>query len=312
MRSYAQIVPTFWTRGSGKALRGKPHAQVLALYLMTCPSGSMCGLFYLPKIMACHETGLTEKQFDSALADLAGIAKYDPDAELVWLPGGARYQLGETLSAGDKRRRSLEKAASQFGPHPFAVDFFRMYSEPFHLTAPWPLPAPSPNSNSNSNRGAPSTAGCPIDAPSKGLPTKPDGASEIRLAAYRIYEYWIKARGKSRRNLFTDERKRKVEARLRGGYTEDDLRRAIDGVARSPHHRGENDTGQVWDDLELICRDGKHVEMLRDMPDGGRNQLQQEKLPSAVTQESLLLPDDVTDEELADGSWRKRVREAKR
>ena len=35
MRSIAYITPTFWTRGSGKKLRGNSDAIALAFYLMT-------------------------------------------------------------------------------------------------------------------------------------------------------------------------------------------------------------------------------------------------------------------------------------
>jgi len=81
----------------------------------------------------------------------------------------------------------------------------------------------------------------------------------------QVFGYWVSKREKSKAKL-TAQRKRKIEGRLREGYTVEDLCKAIDGVAYSKHHRGENDEGRVWDDLELICRDGSHVEMFRDMP----------------------------------------------
>jgi len=38
------------------------------------------------------------------------------------------------------------------------------------------------------------------------------------------------------------------------------LKAAVEGCSKTPHNMGRNDTGQRWDDLELICRDGAHVE----------------------------------------------------
>lgn len=77
-----------------------------------------------------------------------------------------------------------------------------------------------------------------------------------------VFDHWIAVMNKPRARL-TKERKAKVIARLKD-YSIDDLKQAIDGCARSPHHMGQNDTGTIYDDLELICRDGKHVEQFRD------------------------------------------------
>ena len=35
--------------------------------------------------------------------------------------------------------------------------------------------------------------------------------------------------------------------------------------SHSPHHRGENNTGQVWNDLELLLRDNSKIERFRDL-----------------------------------------------
>lgn len=135
MRAYAQIVPTFWTRGSGKRLRGKPDAQVLALYLMTAPASNLIGLFYLPLTTLCHETGLTPEQVRIALAlpELTEIVRYDAEAELVWVPEAARYQIGETMGARDKRRPAVLRELAMAGSHAFVRAFCERYSVPFGL-----------------------------------------------------------------------------------------------------------------------------------------------------------------------------------
>jgi hypothetical protein len=58
----------------------------------------------------------------------------------------------------------------------------------------------------------------------------------------------------------TAKRKTKVSARLDDGYDVETILLAIDGCARSPYHMGKNDTGTVYDDLELICREGDKLE----------------------------------------------------
>lgn len=75
-----------------------------------------------------------------------------------------------------------------------------------------------------------------------------------REAWGRIWAYWVRATGKVRAKE-TPERKRAVLARLRDGYAEADIMRAIDGCLASEHHV-EGD----YTDLTLICRNGAKLE----------------------------------------------------
>lgn len=75
-----------------------------------------------------------------------------------------------------------------------------------------------------------------------------------------VFEYWKVRLGHPRARL-DDKRRRKIRQRLLDGYEEQDLIDAIDGCALSRFHMGENDRSTVYDDIELICRDAKHVDM---------------------------------------------------
>lgn len=140
MRNYGKIAPAFWKRGSGKRLRGKPGAQVLALYLMTCEQGTACGLFNMSVTIMSHETGLTPKQTEDALAVLAAedLAHLDEDAELVWVPGTALHQVGAELKPGDKRRIGILEELRRCGSHRFVADFYARYGTAFSLPPPPP------------------------------------------------------------------------------------------------------------------------------------------------------------------------------
>src|SRR5882757_8849358 len=107
MRTQTTIVPTFWTRGSGKKLRGKKSAQLLALYFMSSPHSHYAGLYYEPVISILHETGLTKEEFEEALGQISEIALYDAEESLVYLPEGARHQIGEVMSIKDNKRRAV-------------------------------------------------------------------------------------------------------------------------------------------------------------------------------------------------------------
>lgn len=79
-----------------------------------------------------------------------------------------------------------------------------------------------------------------------------------------VFEHWREKMQKNAAAKLTDDRRAKVLARLREGYTVDDIKRAIDGCASSPHHMGENESRTRYDDLTLICRSGSKLEGFRD------------------------------------------------
>ena len=60
--------------------------------------------------------------------------------------------------------------------------------------------------------------------------------------------------------VMDDKRRKLIEARLKDGYSADDLMAAITGCSLSPFHMGQNEQGTRYDGLELILRDGAKVD----------------------------------------------------
>jgi hypothetical protein len=71
-----------------------------------------------------------------------------------------------------------------------------------------------------------------------------------------VFDTWRVACGHERAKL-TQDRRSKVRARLREGYTSSDLMEAVHGAAIGAYVDGR---GHKWDDLTLICRSGTNVE----------------------------------------------------
>lgn len=91
------------------------------------------------------------------------------------------------------------------------------------------------------------------DSPLRQLPGPPSVGA-------LVFEHWRQVMGRGASAKFTKDRRRAVEARLKEGYSTDDLKLAVDGCAVTPHNIGQNAQGTRFDDLELICRSGGHVE----------------------------------------------------
>jgi hypothetical protein len=94
---------------------------------------------------------------------------------------------------------------------------------------------------------------------------------EVAERAWEVFCYWrdaTKALGEKegrrtpggRARVWNDKRKKAVIARLKEGYTVEQLKQAVDGCLLSPWHRGQNPSGVTYDDLELICRDATKVD----------------------------------------------------
>jgi hypothetical protein len=82
------------------------------------------------------------------------------------------------------------------------------------------------------------------------------GSCAINDKVRPLFDYWRTKCGHPKA-LLTLDRKTKVIARLREGYSEADIRQAIDGAAK---HAYVDDRGVRYDDLELICRSGSKLE----------------------------------------------------
>lgn len=75
-----------------------------------------------------------------------------------------------------------------------------------------------------------------------------------------IFEYW-KAQLKHPKAKLDDKRKKLINNALKLGYEPHDLMDAIEGCSKSPYHMGcDGRNTTVYDDLELILRDAKHID----------------------------------------------------
>jgi len=142
---YRKILSTFWTGDTGKQIRaaGKP-TQITALYLMTCPSSRMTGLYYLPLTYLRHETGLGIAEAQEAMEVLQGIGfcKYDKEHEVVFVTEMACHQVGPDLKPADLRIKGIKKEIQQHNKSSLHRDFLRRYEKAFSLNGASPSEAP--------------------------------------------------------------------------------------------------------------------------------------------------------------------------
>lgn len=97
-----------------------------------------------------------------------------------------------------------------------------------------------------------------------------DDESSFTSSAKKVFENWVEATGKdSKKVKLNRARQDKIRARLREGYSVDDLCAAVRGIALSAWHTGDNPDGKRYDDITVALRDGAQVEKFRDLYEQG-------------------------------------------
>ncbi|WP_394849605.1 conserved phage C-terminal domain-containing protein [Pendulispora brunnea] len=96
-------------------------------------------------------------------------------------------------------------------------------------------------------------------------PTPAASSSHERAVFDHWLTGWRKNVGGIREPKLDPKRRGRIKARLREGFTVDELKRAIDGLWSSDWHLGQNETGKRYVDIELVCRDTSHVERFLEM-----------------------------------------------
>ena len=93
------------------------------------------------------------------------------------------------------------------------------------------------------------------------LGANPGKAAELSPVPDRVFSAWVVATERDpARTRLTVQRRKKIETRLREGYSEDELTAAVRGISLSAFHRGDNDAKTRYDDLTVALRDGGQVE----------------------------------------------------
>jgi len=147
-RDYGKVAARFWTSRTGIRLRGDADAQIVALYLLTCQSSTMYGLYHIAQPTIAHETGRTLEQVAAGLARLEaeGFALYDTTSEMVWVINMPQFQMAEAMQPNDKRIPAIKREIAALRSHPYAAMWWDYYEASYHLGprafggSPKPLP----------------------------------------------------------------------------------------------------------------------------------------------------------------------------
>ena len=129
MREYSKVSPRFWIDEVGRKI--KKHGiecRLISIYLLTCPSSNMIGMYYLPLSTISNETGISLVKVNRVMSQLKAInfCDYDDYMEHVWVKDMARHQIGE-LKDKDNRIKYCNKEYKNLPNLIFSEEFYEVY-----------------------------------------------------------------------------------------------------------------------------------------------------------------------------------------
>jgi hypothetical protein len=74
-----------------------------------------------------------------------------------------------------------------------------------------------------------------------------------------VFDEWVSVTGRTTRTVLDGKRERAIDRAIKS-HGIDTVLDAIHGWQNSPFHRGDNETGTVYDDVTLILRDAQKIE----------------------------------------------------
>lgn len=107
----------------------------------------------------------------------------------------------------------------------------------------------------------------------EGREQKAEGREEVKALSaaptevVQVFEAWVLSTERTSRTELSPQRRRVISNALKL-YPLADLLDAVDGWRFSAHHRGENDRGEIYNDIELLLKSSKQVEKFRDLKRG--------------------------------------------
>ncbi len=210
------------------------ETTIVALYLLSCPHANMIGLYYIPKMLISHETGLTVQGASKGLqrAFEGGFCAYDDASETVWVYEMARFQIGDQLSQKDKRVKGVNNSYQSLHNNPFLYDFYLKYKDKFHLEKPRGLEAPSKplrSQEQEQEQDIVKSTNVLLSSNSTRRQLAGDQSTPVRnsIPYKKIIDHFNQTAGTSYKDTSKATRL-KIKARFNEGFTYDDFVSVID------------------------------------------------------------------------------------
>lgn len=251
-RNHARIYAAIWQDEDFTSLPAA--AQRAYMLILSQPGVTFCGVVpYTVRRWASKAPDTTVAAFERAVLELegAGFIVVDREAEELLI---RQFVKHDGVADSPNLRIAMWKDFDGIFSPELRRAFLENLPEKCWEDPPEGIRRPLANGSGN-----PSGKGCPTPAPPPS-PSPKDAAQAPPVD--EIFTLW-QAETKHPRAVLDSKRRARIEWALKT-YPREDVEDAVRGAARSKFHQGDNQHGKRYDDIELICRDAKHLENFRD------------------------------------------------
>lgn len=270
MSKYRKIESKIWNDAKFNSL--SDEAKLLFFFLLTHPHLTALGAMRASINGLADELKWGEKAFREAFQEVfdKGMLKRDEGTCFIWLPNFLKYNKPESPNVVKSWDRWLEylpecelKNELIQSVKSFLEDLGQAYMKALPEAFRKPMPNHEHEHEINNCRVADATQ--PVCEYLNDLASCDDVIT-------RIFSHWQRVMHHSKAKL-DGKRKLKIKSALKLGFSEEELKLAIDGCAKSDFHMGKNDKRQRYDGLDLILRDAEHVEKFIEIAKTDENSL---------------------------------------
>jgi hypothetical protein len=269
MRDYGKVHTKFW---ASRTIRScSEDARTLALYLLTSAHSNICGAFRLPDGYVCEDLnedlGWGSERVRKGFTELfrKGFANRCETTKWVWVCDHFEWN---PLENPNQRKAALKIALQVPDECAWKADFLEKCGAIVGLsieeiaeisaTLPKGFRDQDQDQDQKQEQEQDQEQG---DARGKRGPPNSDARADTRANVQQVFDHWAKAWEHPGAKLDAKRAKR-IEARLKDGFTVEQLCNAISGFKHSPWHTGTDPKGNgtVYDGIETLLRDTAQVE----------------------------------------------------
>jgi hypothetical protein len=194
---------------------------------------------------------------DGPLVIVVGWADINSKMYASWSNGSKGGRPKKTETDGNKRDSAQKKKGEK--PRKESAEKVQKTAE---ILKEKTQPKPGAEKGEEGEDGFPKVRHMSNGASDVDVGTDPPDDEPEEIPIEHVFKHYRKHHPKRFRKIHDGLKEwRLINDRIeKDGFTVMELCDAIDGCHVSPHHTGQNERGEVYDSLELIMRDAKHVQ----------------------------------------------------
>lgn len=257
MRDHGRIYCAFWSSNDVQAM--SDDAKLLAAYLLSCQHGTIAGVFRLPDGYACEDLRWTPERVSKGFVELTsnGFANRCETTKWVWIRKYLDWNNPENPNqwkAVDKVAALIPSGCSWLQDSPWKSCRSMQEPEPQNRNPLGTLKEPFRNQDQDQDQESRD-----VELQSTADLQKNGKHAVVPGDLQHVFDHWREVHQHPKAQL-DDKRRKTIRAALKL-FPVDELCKSITGYKRSAWHMGGNPDRKVYDDIELMLRGAKQIEL---------------------------------------------------